>query len=218
MEEFKRLNEAGGVSILEISSPGGNVRDALELASWIHENKLDIRIDEHCFSSCANYVAAAARTLYLSPNALIAWHGGAAQTVSDDEMEKILDDSLATMGKDLRNAESRESLKASLLRSRQQLIEEENRFYERVGVDHVLPIIGQTCPFYKAARESGQFQGWYMSIDDMKQLGLRNIEVINKAAWTPENNRMAHQLMHLELRHCGISASSPDDNSTARDR
>lgn len=60
---------------VELKSFGGNPNIALKIATSLSEKKVEIIVDDYCFSACANYLALSGKTLILSCNALIGWHG-----------------------------------------------------------------------------------------------------------------------------------------------
>jgi hypothetical protein len=64
------------VKTLVISSPGGSVLYALDMAEYIQAKKIDIVINRVCVSSCANYLFLAARYKYVTEGSFVGWHGG----------------------------------------------------------------------------------------------------------------------------------------------
>ena len=66
-----------GISLIVISSEGGSVKDALEVASAIRNHQVTLQVQDYCLSSCANYLFVAAAQKKLMPGAVLGFHGGA---------------------------------------------------------------------------------------------------------------------------------------------
>lgn len=67
-----------GVGRLVVTSMGGSVRAALASARRVDAAELDVEVVGVCFSSCANYIVPAARTVAVAPFSAIVLHGGPA--------------------------------------------------------------------------------------------------------------------------------------------
>ncbi|MEX2376207.1 MAG: hypothetical protein WD942_11605 [Dehalococcoidia bacterium] len=63
--------------VLFISSGGGSVEAALDLAEWVLLHEMQVEVGTVCFSSCANYVFLAGRTKRLARESMLGWHGSA---------------------------------------------------------------------------------------------------------------------------------------------
>ena len=72
---FHALLQEGGVRRLVITSGGGLVAPALDMAEAIHAQGLDLEVPSACLSSCANYLFPAARRKVLGWPGAVAWHG-----------------------------------------------------------------------------------------------------------------------------------------------
>lgn len=70
-----------------ISSMGGDVDAALDIADEILARGIDVYVEGPCFSSCANYIFPAARHKYVARDGVVAWHG--APRVKPDSRPKI---------------------------------------------------------------------------------------------------------------------------------
>lgn len=70
------LERHDGVASLQITSRGGPVRGTLQSAAIVETMQLDIEVVGVCFSSCANYVVPAARSVSVAPFSAIVLHGG----------------------------------------------------------------------------------------------------------------------------------------------
>ena len=75
------LLQQTGVTRLVITSGGGLVDPALDLAEAVHARELDVEVPTACMSSCANYVVPAARRKLLGRPGAVAWHGTMAHVM-----------------------------------------------------------------------------------------------------------------------------------------
>jgi hypothetical protein len=66
--------------VLRISSGGGDVYAAIDLARVVYLKKTKLIIDGLCASSCANYILPAGGDLEVTPGSAIAVHGSASTT------------------------------------------------------------------------------------------------------------------------------------------
>ncbi len=161
------------ISRIVLNSLGGEINNGMDLGDFIHEKGLDVEIRNTAFSSAANYVALAAKTLYLSPDSLLGFHGGATQ--DEEAYEGIPAEQKAILD---------EYLKASKAR--------EDGFYKNIGVNQKITVIGQEERF--DAKAEGNI-GYTYSIEALKALGVENI-VLTEGVWnTPTtfpNDNEAH--------------------------
>ncbi|MGF1735283.1 hypothetical protein [Photobacterium satsumensis] len=155
------------ISTIDLNSPGGDIRQAMRLARWIHDNKVDVVVNEFCFSSCANYLFPAGRFKYVGEQAMIGWHGGAHQA-QDPEVDP--------------------KFKEAIAQYLQQAQAEETAFYQAIGVNPRLPTLGQE-EGYRC--QQGEQSGWFYSIDDLKKLGVTNI-VLKDGEWNPLDYHSKH--------------------------
>jgi len=75
------LLQDGAVTRLVITSGGGQVDAAIDLALAVHARQLDVEVPTACLSSCANYVLPAARRKLLGRPGAVAWHGNMAHVL-----------------------------------------------------------------------------------------------------------------------------------------
>lgn len=148
---------------LNLRSFGGDIIPSIKFARWIRDNKVDVEINEICFSSCANYLFPAGINKYISEKDLIGWHGGAYQ-VTFDTMQ--FDDPEAKKALELYMTESRKM---------------ETELYQYLGVNPKLPTMGQEDAY--RCQKNGE-QGWYYSVSDLNKLGVDNI-VLTDGQWNP---------------------------------
>lgn len=161
--ELYRKNKQ--INTLKIKSKGGEINVGMELAEFVYTNKLNVEVDDYCFSSCANYVFPSGMKKIIGKNAIIGFHGGASSTEFDGNeldtlSEKERKATLAFMAEYLQHALKREAL-----------------FFSMVGVEQKITTLGQNKAFSKF-NEAG-FKGWHYSIDALTKLGVTNISVID---------------------------------------
>ncbi len=147
-------------SRIVLNSLGGEINNGMDFGDFIYEKELDVEIRNTAFSSAANYVALAAKTLYLTPDSLLGFHGGATQ--DDEAYEGIPAEQKAILD---------EYLKASK--------EREDEFYKKIGVNQEITIIGQEERFDTKAEDS---IGYTYSLDALEALGVENI-VLTEDVW-----------------------------------
>jgi hypothetical protein len=82
LSNFQNVAKAG-FSVVRLRSGGGTPRVALQIASDISQRQAVVIIEDYCFSSFANYLALAGKSLVLPCDALHGWHG--SPTLMTDE-------------------------------------------------------------------------------------------------------------------------------------
>lgn len=173
---------------LIIESHGGAAGAAMRLGSWMLDNELDVRVDTFCYSSCANYVFLAGRNKSLASHASLMWHGGTTQSIERPDLEHLLDDMLNSLEAEARDAILAERPREQLLKlmetSRLELIRRETQFFERIGVDQRITVLGHLFERELLANDR-DYAGWDLSLSDLEDLGVRGIKVIGNEAWQP---------------------------------
>lgn len=69
-------NFADTTTELILTSPGGEVDAALDVAEWMEAARMIVRVRGECASSCANYFLPIAQRIIVEPNSTIIVHGG----------------------------------------------------------------------------------------------------------------------------------------------
>ncbi len=151
------------ITRLVLDSLGGEINNGMDLGDFVFEKELDVEIRNTAFSSAANYVALAAKTLYLNPDSLLGFHGGAIQDAI--AYEGISPEEQAALD---------EYLEAS--------IERETAFYEKIGVNQQITVIGQDEKFDDRAQNA---VGYTYTLEALEALGVDNIELIDETWNTP---------------------------------
>jgi len=173
---------------LWIESQGGSAGAGMQLGSWVFDNGLDVEIDTYCFSSCANYVFPAGRTKVLASRASLMWHGGVTQPITLEELEAVLGDTLDHMDEFEEHAlleeRSRQELLQQLDQSRAALVARETRFFQKIGVDQRITMLGHLYE-RELLQGEGNYTGWDYSLEDLARLGVRQIRVRDGGQWAP---------------------------------
>lgn len=165
---------------LSIRSPGGNTDLGMALGQWVHQHKLDVKVLEGCYSSCANYVFPAARNKIVSNFAVVGYHGGLSSTsfAADEEALAALTEQHGG-DKEKARAEFDQLLKKAIAPQ----LEREVKFFQSIGVQQRITTLGQDEKYAKSAPESSV--GWTYALEDFAKLGVTNITVINPP-WQPK--------------------------------
>lgn len=147
--KFMALLRDPKITRLVISSGGGNVSAALDMALAVHERRLDVDVPRVCRSSCANYIFPAGRRKTVSRPGAVAWHGNMTHVLY-----------LHQTGKD--------ALDQQPLESARELATREAQFYRRIGVDGFVAWFAKLEPY--------NVDDFYaLSAPDMERFGIRDV-------------------------------------------
>lgn len=179
-----RLLDDGQVTRLVITSQGGLVGAALDIAEAMHARGLDIEVPSACFSSCANYLLPAARRKTLGTPAAVGWHGNMAhvlhlqQTGQASWSDKAMDDA-------------------------RRLAQREAEFFSRIGVD------GFVCWFAKLPPyDVPDF--YSLTPADMARFGIGAVHVVSAATVEPARD----DLRTVQVDWAGLDALRPQHPPT----
>jgi hypothetical protein len=132
-----------------ITSHGGLVTPALDMAEAIYARQLDVEVPDACLSSCANYIFPAARRKRLGHERAVGWHGNMTHVLFLQQTGQ------ASWGE-------------PAMDEARQLARREAEFYRRIGVD------GFVCWFAKIAPyEVPDF--YSLRAQDMARFGIRDV-------------------------------------------
>ncbi len=149
--QFMELLRDPKITRLVISSGGGSVSAALDMALAVHERRLDVDVPRVCHSSCANYIFPAGRRKTVGRPGAVAWHGNITHALY-----------LHQAGK--------ETLDQQPLDSARELAAREARFYRRIGVDGFVAWFAKIEPY--------NVDDFYtLSAQDMERFGIRDVTV-----------------------------------------
>lgn len=173
--EFLALLKQPDLKRVVITSGGGNVAAAIDMALAIHERQLDVEVPAACLSSCANYIFPAGRSKTLGHPTAVGWHGN---------MQHVL--YLQQNGQ----ADPQTQPAAGAL----ELALREVRFYRQVGVDGFVAWFGKVAPY--------NVDDFYaLSVADMAGFGIGDVAVRDPApaaAGNPEVRVIAVDWQTLE--------------------
>jgi hypothetical protein len=177
-------------TVLAIRSRGGDVVPGMELGSWVHAHKLDVRVMEFCLSSCANYVFTAGTHKIVSNLATVGFHGGLSSmdfTVGGDDKAKY----------DAMNKDEQAAYMAAMRKGLQPLLDGESAYFRSIGVRQEITTWGQQDKF-KAIMEKGDSAGWTFSQDGFRRFGVDGIDVINPP-WMPKLLTIHTNIVRLDV-------------------
>jgi hypothetical protein len=160
-------------AVLAIRSRGGDVVPGMELGSWVHAHKLDVKVMEFCLSSCANYVFTAGTRKIVSSLAMVGFHGGLSSmdfTVGGSDKAKY----------DAMTKDAQAAYMAEIRKGIQPILDRESAFFKSIGVRQDITTWGQQPRFDKVVAD-----GWTFTQEDFRHFGVDGIEVINPP-WTPK--------------------------------
>lgn len=116
------INE--GANRIVITSQGGSMEHALDIAEVMHKHKIVLEVKDYCGSACANFLFIAASEKKLLPDAMLGFHGGStSSSAKKDTIRKA------------------KASKNETLRQVAQMLERTWTFYESVGFDDELIVI-----------------------------------------------------------------------------
>ncbi|MGY0650794.1 hypothetical protein ACW7GZ_02820 [Luteimonas sp. A537] len=147
-----------------VNSVGGDVEAGMHFGNMINARGLDVRVSgDVCLSSCANYVFPAGRRKTIESGTLVLWHGSLIQDGLFGSFD--LSRAEAQLGRPLSAFERWQVRRftRAWLREAQEM---QARFYERLGVDPRITVIGQ---------QQGCRCDWTLSITDMAAMGVVDV-------------------------------------------
>lgn len=165
-------------TVLSIRSPGGEVYTGMQLGNWVREHKLDVKVLEFCFSSCANYVFPAGIHKIVSNFAVIGYHGGPGdpkQLRFDEATQKMYDALSPVEQKALMDDIHKTSIEDG---------QREAQYLQQLGVRTDISSLGQAEQYASLLKQSPDTAGWTYTLDGFALLGVRDINVINPP-WKP---------------------------------
>ena len=208
-----------------ITSLGGNTVYGKLFGAWIHENNVDVQVQEICFSSCANYIFPAGQNKYIESNSLVGWHGDVLSNIgacsdSDETLKNLAEMifrnlALESTEGEVTGDEFERLLNLSLMaRALEREIEKD--FFINIGVDHRIT----NLPFYSNCandierqpsehekdidrhfEETGEFTrvlGDTFSIESMNFFGINNVFYLGGGRY-PETRTTAEGEIIQEL-------------------
>lgn len=126
--KFLELLREPGITRLVITSRGGLVEAALDMAEAIVERGLDVEVPQACLSSCANYVFPAGRRKALGHARAVGWHGNMTHVL------RLQQTGQASWGE-------------PQMEDARRLARREQAFFRRIGVDGFVCWFGKIAPY-----------------------------------------------------------------------
>ena len=154
------LLQQPGITRLVITSGGGLVGPALDLAEAVRARGLDVEVPRGCYSSCANYIVPAGRHKLLARRGAVGWHGNMAHVLY------------------LQRTGQGSWPEADMAEARR-LEAREAAFYARAGVDGFVAWFGKLPPY-----AIDEF--YSLSPEDMAGFGIRDVTVREPEATVPD--------------------------------
>ncbi len=182
-----------------INSVGGDTQYGRKLGSWVFEQNLIVEVEGGCFSSCANYVFPAGRKKIIRQGAFVGWHGSEAQQRIIEDISKSSEAKIRaemrshnlSMRPELAGTEELERLVEYGWRrsmdQRKKSLDDEDRFFNKLGLENTFTIYGLLPERQKNYKNSGK-RGWTFSLEDMERFGIANVQYLGSKAYETEPN------------------------------
>ncbi|WP_020407451.1 hypothetical protein [Hahella ganghwensis] len=184
--------QPGSLTRLVINSSGGDTVYGRKMGRWVKDNITILEVQGGCFSSCANYIFPAAKIKRIQESAFVGWHGSESQfdvlamsapdkTGEDILQEEVRQAMLMAMPELEGNPTLDEEVARELARSRQSQ-KDEHKFFEELGINSQFTIYG-LLPEHLSAFEASGKRGWGFTIEDMKKLGLGEVQYLSDSVY-----------------------------------
>jgi hypothetical protein len=160
------------VTRLVITSGGGLVTPALDIALAVQARQLDVEVPSLCVSSCANYIFPAGRHKTLGRLGAVAWHGNMAHVMYLQQTGQ------ASWG-------------LNEVEDARQLAAREAEFFSRIGVDGFVCWFAKIDPYHLE-------DFYYLSVEDMERFGIGSVTV--REASPPEQETEGVRLVRVDWR------------------
>lgn len=171
LDEALRDMPRGQITKMVVNSGGGDTNPGIFIGSIISDLKPDLTIETGCFSSCANFIAPAARSITIRDGAFLGWHGNDRGMAIVAQQEGVsLREHLRRMVEGQAEGAELEAYLDEAVPTVEKLIAKEAALYERMGIKDTFAVCGVGARFDD--RITGEQRGWGFSIDDMARLGL----------------------------------------------
>ena len=157
------------VKWLYINSPGGEINISMNIGFWVFQNHLNIRVQEKCLSSCANYIFTAGKNKVLEKNAVVAWHGSAVQESLSNLTEDEINEALISIDDPIEKEEAKKQLVAQHNDYLDRMKKKQESYFKTIGANQGVTVIGQS-PKYNVKNF------WILSVEDMAKFGILNVK------------------------------------------
>ena len=172
------------ITTLKITSDDGEPHPATLIGLWIHENEIDVIVDESCFSVCANYIFTAGKNKIIEESAIVAWHGSPQWDEYDARSSGLTIE--GTMRRDIERGtlgidpsldeQGQERYIHEISGYIREAIKQERWFLDTTGINDDALVYGYIGVDFEAyGLPMHLFLGWTFSIKDMAKLGIENV-------------------------------------------
>lgn len=190
----KIANADTKIEWLNITSGGGDVELGMDLGRFIFNNMLNIRVEDYCMSSCANYIFTAAKIKEVGERGLIGFHGG---TLNVHIPEKMIQAHLETVPESQRNFVRKQMLQ-QLNASSESLIKQQTEFFNFINVDPRITNYGKQEQYLKY---EGVHWGWYYSVSEYIKFNVKNVNLITSHWYykSPKSDASLFEIKNVKL-------------------
>ena len=191
-EEFFKVVTPSTQQII-VSSGGGDAETGLAIAEYIFNHKIDIVVEGHCASSCANYLFLAANKKTVRPGSWLGFHGGTA--ISKANIDRMLSQMSLTADQRAEATKQFDALAAMQV-----------DFFRLVPGSEIVAtshLIASDPGVAARVRDSGYSKfAWLPSKVELEKAGILNID----SFWFPN----ANERTALSKKHKGLLLSTED--------
>ena len=193
------------ITTLKITSDDGIIDPATFIGLWVHDNEIDVIVDESCFYACANYIFTAGKNKVIEGSAIVAWlqspqweqyDARSSGLTIEETMRRDIDNGSLGIDPTL-DEQGQEDYIREMAAYAREAIELERQFLDTTGISEDALIYGYLGVDWGAGYHPAHlFLGWTFSIEDMAKLGIENV-TYNGSGTYPD--RRAAQLRQVEI-------------------
>ncbi len=167
LEKFKAVFDEE-VKTLIVTSAGGAVHDAIEIAETLEQHDIKIVVRIWCLSSCANYLFTSAKTRVIEKG-IVGFHGSANACLAEDLAEENLD----KLREKYRNyGLTPENIEREITRKRD-LNRRELSFFTRLGISQDLFV--RTCTSDKGMNDGNSYSFLLPTKSTFERYGIMGV-------------------------------------------
>lgn len=181
------INE--GANRIVITSQGGSMEDALNIAEVMQKHKIVLEVKDYCISACANFLFIAASEKKLLPDAVLGFHGGStSSSAKKDTIRKA------------------KASKNETVRQVAQMLERTWTFYESVGFDDELIVISgkltRSVPtVYRVELKDGSEQKVFTEEKRFQAFMKAHIKQIKSFSFGPDSPLIYFPNLHMLTKY-----------------
>jgi len=181
------INE--GPNRIVITSLGGSMEHALNIAEVMQKHKIVLEVKDYCISACANFLFIAASEKKLLPDAVLGFHGGStSSSAKKDTIRKA------------------KASKNETVRQVAQMLERTWTFYESVGFDDELIVISgkltRSVPtVYRVELKDGSEQKVFTEEKRFQAFMKAHIKQIKSFSFGPDSPLIYFPNLHMLTKY-----------------